>query len=70
MSIPSPCIDRCFTNGNFCPSCGRTNDEVEEWFYANDERKEIILRECVKRLEPAAYDYWEEMYEYKIQETK
>jgi len=70
MSIPSPCIDRCFTNGNFCPSCGRTEEEVQEWFYADDTQKEKILRTCVKRLDPEAFDYWEEMYEYKIQELK
>ena len=66
--ILSPCIDKCFTDGIKCPSCGRTNNEVQEWFYADDNRKKEILKECVKRLDPEAYDYWEEMYEYKKQE--
>lgn len=68
--IVSPCIDRCFTDGNKCPSCGRTNDEVQEWFYADEKRKNEILEECAKRLDPVAYDYWEEMYEYKRQEQE
>lgn len=68
--IVSPCIDRCFTDGNKCPSCGRTNDEVQEWFYADEKRKKEILEECAKRLDPVAYDYWEEMYEYKKEEQE
>jgi len=64
--IISPCIDKCFTNGVNCPSCGRTNDEVAEWPYASDERKKEILETCVTRLDPVAFDYWEEMYEYKV----
>lgn len=69
-NVLSPCIDRCFTNGKNCPSCGRTNDEIQEWFYADEERKKIILDECVKRLDPEAYDHWEEMYEYKKEEQE
>ena len=67
--IISPCIDKCFTNGVNCPSCGRTNDEVAEWPYADETRKKEILEECVNRLDPEAYDYWEEMYEYKVQDS-
>jgi len=70
MSIISPCIDRCDTNGVNCTSCGRTHDEVQEWFYADDERKQQIMSVCVTRLDPAARDYWEEQYEYKVQDTQ
>jgi len=69
MSVVSPCIDRCYTNGTNCPSCGRTMSEIQEWFDADDERKKQILETCVKRLDPEAYDYWEEQYEYKVQDT-
>ena len=68
--IISPCIDRCFTDGKMCPSCGRTNDEIQEWLDATEERKAEILQESIERLEPEAYDYWEEMYEYKKEEQK
>ena len=68
--VLSPCIDRCFTNGINCTSCGRTNDEVQEWFDANEERRKEILEESTKRLDPSAYDFWEEMYEYKKEEQE
>ena len=42
--VISPCIDKCFTDGEKCPSCGRTNEEVGEWFYAGEERKQEILK--------------------------
>lgn len=64
--IVSPCIDKCFTNGTNCTSCGRTNDEVQEWFDASEEQRKIILEKCVKRLDPIAYDNWEEQYEWKL----
>lgn len=69
MTAPvSPCIDRCYTDGEKCPSCGRTNAEVQEWFYADEQRKKEILATCVKRLDEDAYAYWEEQYEYKCEE--
>lgn len=68
--VLSPCISKCFTNGTNCPSCGRTNDEIQEWFDATEERRKEILQQGVKRLEPEAYDYWEEMYEYKKEEQE
>ena len=59
--VLSPCIDRCFTNGTNCTSCGRTNDEVQEWFDASEEQRKIILEKCVKRLDSEAYGHREEM---------
>jgi len=69
-NVISPCIDRCFTNGTNCPSCGRTHDEIQEWFDASEGRKKKIIEDCTKRLDPVAYDYWEEMYEYKKEEQE
>ena len=66
----SPCINKCFTNGVNCPSCGRTNDEIQEWFDATEERRAEILQESIQRLDTEAYDYWEEMYEYKKEEQE
>ena len=68
--VLSPCIDKCFTNGTNCPSCGRTNNEIQEWFDASEEQRKIILEKCVKRLDSEAYGHWEEMYEYKKEEQK
>ncbi|MDA9843115.1 DUF1289 domain-containing protein [bacterium] len=67
--VISPCIDKCFTDGEKCPSCGRTNEEVGEWFYADEPRKKEILQNCVKRLDPEAFDHWEEQYEWKVGDT-
>ena len=36
----------------------------------SEERRKEILNESVKRLDPSAYDYWEEMYEYKKEEQE
>ena len=68
--VLSPCIDRCFTNGTNCTSCGRTNQEVQEWFDADELRRKEILEESIKRLNPSAYGFWEEMYEYKKEEQE
>ena len=69
-NVISPCIDKCYTDGYKCPGCGRTNDEVQEWFYAEEPRRKEILEECVKRLDPVAFDIWQENYEWKCQDEK
>ena len=51
-----------------CPSCGRTIGEIQEWLDATEVRKEEIIEECVKRLDPIAYDYWKELYDHKKEE--
>ena len=42
----------------------------QEWFDATEERRAEILQESIQRLDPEAYDYWEEMYEYKKEEQE
>ena len=66
--VLSPCIDKCSYNGMNCPSCGRTIGEIQEWLDATEGRKEEIIEECVKRLDPIAYDYWKELYDHKKEE--
>ena len=39
----SPCIKLCKIENGICTGCKRTQDEVREWFYANNERKQQIL---------------------------
>ena len=41
--IKSPCIKVCTINNGKCIGCGRTKDEIKEWFYATDDRKIQIL---------------------------
>ena len=42
--VQSPCIKICTIEQNICIGCGRTQDEIREWFYADDERKQQILK--------------------------
>lgn len=42
--VPSPCVKICTIIDNHCTGCGRTADEIREWFYCNDTRKKEILK--------------------------
>jgi len=41
--VESPCIKVCVIEDGYCIGCGRTQDEIREWFYADDDRKLEIL---------------------------
>ena len=41
--VESPCINVCILEDGYCIGCGRTQDEIGEWFYADDDRKLEIL---------------------------
>ena len=41
--VESPCINICIIEDGYCIGCGRTQDEIGEWFYADDDRKLEIL---------------------------
>lgn len=38
----SPCIKICSLENGYCIGCGRSQDEIREWFIATDERKKEI----------------------------
>lgn len=42
----SICVKVCEyeETGRYCKGCNRTAQEIEEWFYANTERKKEIAR--------------------------
>lgn len=46
--IESPCIDVCTLKDGYCIGCGRSYDEIGEWYYADNERKVEILRRIGK----------------------
>jgi uncharacterized protein len=48
--IESPCQNICVLQDGICIGCGRTSDEITEWFTATDDRKTIIKEQCGKRL--------------------
>ena len=41
--VVSPCVKVCTLENGFCIGCGRSQDEIREWFVATDERKKEIL---------------------------
>jgi predicted Fe-S protein YdhL (DUF1289 family) len=43
-NVPSPCIMVCTINNEKCIGCGRSQDEIREWFTATDIRKLEILK--------------------------
>ena len=40
-----------------CRGCGRTSDEITEWFYASDDRKKEIVKEVKRRKQSMLKDY-------------
>ena len=50
----SPCISECFIinfNGQpFCTGCGRSMQEIDEWFHADENTKKIIRVNALERL--------------------
>ncbi|TXH18350.1 MAG: DUF1289 domain-containing protein [Gammaproteobacteria bacterium] len=39
----SPCVGVCKVQAGYCSGCGRTLDEITEWFTATAARKRDIL---------------------------
>jgi predicted Fe-S protein YdhL (DUF1289 family) len=50
-AIRSPCIRVCTYDKDFiCQGCGRTRDEITEWFYTDDARKIEIRDQSAERI--------------------
>jgi len=49
-NIISPCIKVCKVENQVCIGCGRTTQEIAEWFKASDKRKRDILERLPDRL--------------------
>ena len=48
--IESPCQNICLIEEGYCIGCGRTEDEIMEWLYADNERKIEILDDISERV--------------------
>lgn len=49
--MASPCIGWCKKNEDeICEGCGRSGDEIADWYLANDARKKEIIKIAEKRL--------------------
>ena len=46
----SPCQNICLIEEGYCIGCGRTQDEIMEWLYADNERKIEILDDISERV--------------------
>ena len=42
--VESPCINICKLEDGYCIGCGRSYDEIGEWYYADNNRKLEILK--------------------------
>tara|TARA_Y100000114_G_scaffold869_1_gene737 strand:- start:4351 stop:4539 length:189 start_codon:yes stop_codon:yes gene_type:complete len=48
--VESPCQNICLIEEGYCIGCGRTEDEIMEWLYADNERKIEILDDISERV--------------------
>ena len=48
--IESPCQNICVLQDGICIGCGRTDDEITEWYTATDDRKIEIIENSEKRI--------------------
>jgi predicted Fe-S protein YdhL (DUF1289 family) len=63
----SPCISKCDKTREFCPGCGRTEEEKTEWKGGAElSRKKQILEHCASRLPKEDFEYWQEQYKLKV----
>jgi len=49
--LESPCISVCRYENEVCVGCGRTVEEVVEWYNFTDQQKQTILNRLEKELE-------------------
>ena len=49
-NIISPCVKICKVENQVCIGCGRTTQEIAEWFKASDKRKREIIEGLQNRV--------------------
>jgi len=49
-NVQSPCIKICAIEDDHCVGCGRSSEEIREWFYCDDDRKMEILESSGRRI--------------------
>ena len=47
--IESPCVSVCRMENEICVGCGRTLEEVVEWYNFTDEEKQAVLNRLEKK---------------------
>lgn len=46
--VESPCISICRMENDVCVGCGRTVEEVVEWYNMTDKQKQAVLNRIEK----------------------
>jgi len=49
--VESPCISVCRYENEVCVGCGRTVEEVVEWYNMSDKQKQSVLNRLEKESE-------------------
>ena len=51
--IDSPCNDICTTDpeSGLCVGCGRTQEEISNWLFFDDDERHIITKRCLEQIE-------------------
>ena len=47
--IESPCISVCRYDNEVCAGCGRTVDEIVNWYDMTDDEKQAVLNRLEKK---------------------
>jgi len=47
--IKSPCVSICALHDGICQGCGRTQEEISEWWDMTNAEKQQVLAELKKR---------------------
>jgi len=48
--VASPCIRICKLEDDYCVGCGRSSQDIREWYYSDDNRKQEIINKSGKRI--------------------
>jgi predicted Fe-S protein YdhL (DUF1289 family) len=48
-TILNPCVNICIIENNSCIGCKRTQKEISEWFWMEDETKQKIMMSLKER---------------------
>ena len=45
----NPCINICIKQNGSCIGCKRTQKEISEWFWMEEETKQLVMKSLQKR---------------------
>lgn len=48
-NVPSPCVQICQLEGEYCVGCGRSIDEIRDWIIMTEDQQKQLLTELENR---------------------